>query len=106
DVPSGKLAYGTNYVWKVRYQDSRGAWSSYSVPTGFKTIYPPLKGARQGTNLVLQWPTNAVGFALQFTTNLTISSWATATPGPVIVNGQNTVTNGVTNRFRVYRLKR
>src|SRR5437899_871790 len=56
-LPAGKLAYASNYVWKVRYLDSRGAWSSYSAATGFKTVFPGLVGTRRGANLVLQWPT-------------------------------------------------
>ena len=33
-VPSGNLAYSTDYTWGVRYQDNHGAWSNW----GFATI--------------------------------------------------------------------
>ena len=30
-VPSGKLYFGSNYQWHVRYQDSRAGWSANSA---------------------------------------------------------------------------
>ena len=66
---------------------------------------PRLAILRSGANLVLTWPTNASGFTLQSTTNL-ISPvvWITNTPAPVIVNGQNTVTNPFSGTKKFYRL--
>jgi hypothetical protein len=106
NVPPGKVNFGSNYQWRVRYQDSRNGWSGYSTPTSFFTIGPLLTGFKQGTNLVLKWPTNAVGFTLQWATNLPATNWSNATPSPVVVNGQYTVTNNATNRMRIYRLKK
>jgi hypothetical protein len=40
-VPSGRLGYGTTYHWRVRYKDSRGAWSSWSVSHSFTTQAAP-----------------------------------------------------------------
>jgi len=40
-VPSGVLSYATVYYWRVRYQDSFGRWSPWSVETSFTTL-PPL----------------------------------------------------------------
>ena len=58
-----------------------------------------------GANVILIWPTNATGFTLQSTTNLGSSAvWTTNSPAPVIVNGQNTVTNPLTDPQRYYRL--
>ncbi|MGD0137373.1 MAG: C10 family peptidase [Tepidisphaeraceae bacterium] len=37
-VPSTLLAYGTGYQWQVRYEDSGGLWSNWSIPTEFTTI--------------------------------------------------------------------
>lgn len=34
-VPDGWLSYGFKHYWRVRYKDSRGAWSSWSVPQAF-----------------------------------------------------------------------
>ena len=104
-VPSGKLYYGSNYQWKVRYEDSRSGWSSNSVATTFTTLGPFLSATMQGTNAVLKWPTNAPGFTLQWSANLGSPIWSNAIPSPAVVNGQFTVTNGVTNNLRFYRLK-
>lgn len=105
-VPTNRLYYGSDYQWHVRFQDSRNGWSSNSTQTTFTTIGPLLNGIKQGTNLVLKWPTNAVGFTLQLNTNLLTTNWTAATPAPVIVSGQYTVTNKFTNQFKFYRLKR
>jgi hypothetical protein len=105
-VPAAKLYYGSNYQWHVRYQDSRSGWSSYSAQTTFTTGGPLLSGSKQGTNMVLNWPTNALGFSLQWVTNLSLVNWSNATPVPVIVSGQYTVTNSMTNNARFYRLKK
>ena len=45
------------------------------------------------------------GFTLQSATNLiSTATWTTVSPVPVIVNGQNTVTNAITGRPAFYRL--
>jgi hypothetical protein len=105
-VPTNRLFFGSNYQWRVRYRDSRNAWSSNSTPTSFSTLMPLLSGTKQGTNIVLKWPTNAQGFSLQWSTNLGTANWSNATPAPAIVSGQYTVTNNMTNNFRFYRLRR
>ena len=105
-VPADTLYYGSNYAWKVRYQDSRGGWSSYSAQTAFTTMVPILNGTKQGASIVLQWSTNASGFALQWAANLSLVNWSNATPAPEIVSGQYTVTNSMTNDLRFYRLKK
>jgi uncharacterized repeat protein (TIGR03803 family) len=58
-----------------------------------------------GTDAILRWPTNATGLTLQSTTDLRSPiTWGVVTPGPVIVNGFNTVTNPVSGAARFYRL--
>lgn len=58
-----------------------------------------------GANVILTWPTNATGFALQSTTNLgSLAVWTTNTPEPVIVNGQHAVTNPISGRQKFFRL--
>jgi hypothetical protein len=34
-VPSGSLSYSTTYYWRMRYQDSQGAWSEWSESRSF-----------------------------------------------------------------------
>jgi hypothetical protein len=36
-VPVGTLLYDTTYYWRVRYQDSQGAWSEWSASRSFTT---------------------------------------------------------------------
>jgi hypothetical protein len=105
-VPANRLSYGSNYEWRVRYQDSRNGWSANSATTTFTTRGPVLSSARQGTNVLLQWPSNAPGFTLQWITNVTSTNWSNATPSPTLVNAQFTVTNSATNNARFYRLKK
>jgi hypothetical protein len=51
------------------------------------------------------WPTNATGFTLQSTTNLVSPVvWTTNSPAPIVVNGQNTVTNPILGGQRFYSL--
>ena len=69
------------------------------APTPQLTIIP------SGANVVLTWPTNATGFTLQSTMNLGSSAvWSTNSPAPVVVNGQNTVTNPITGTQQFFRL--
>jgi formylglycine-generating enzyme len=60
---------------------------------------------RSAANVILTWPTNATGFTLQSTTNLVSPAvWNTVSPAPVIVNGQNAVTNPISGTRKFYRL--
>src|ERR1017187_610526 len=60
---------------------------------------------RSAANVILTWPTNATGFTLQSTTNLVSPAvWTTVVPGPVAVNGNNTVTNPISGTLQFYRL--
>ena len=63
-----------------------------------------------GTSVTLSWPTNVAGFdytgyTLQSTTNLVSPAfWSTNSPAPVVIAGQNTVTNPITGAQKFYRL--
>ena len=80
---------------------------SFGNGTVFSISFAPqLIITRCETNVILSWPTNAVGFTLQSTTNLVSPTvWSANFPAPVIVNGQTTVTNPITDVQRFYRLK-
>jgi hypothetical protein len=54
--------------------------------------------------VLLVWPTNAIGFFLQSATSLVSPIWATNLPAPVVVNGQNTVTNPISGVQEFFRL--
>jgi hypothetical protein len=69
------------------------------------TVLPRLTIVHSGANVVLRWPTNYAGFTLQSATNLVPpAAWSTVSPGPVIVSGQNTVTNSASSTKKFYRL--
>ncbi|MCI0748593.1 MAG: hypothetical protein L0Y58_24555 [Verrucomicrobia subdivision 3 bacterium] len=70
------------------------------------TLEPLLSGTKLGTNIVLTWTTNSSGFALQWSTTPTTPNWTNAEPSPVVVNGQFTVTNGMTGSLKLYRLRK
>jgi uncharacterized repeat protein (TIGR03803 family) len=75
--------------------------------TLFSLFVPPqLCLSASGSNITLIWPTNALGFTLQSTANLSPADWAPVSPGPTVVNGQNTVTTSITNVSQFYRLTR
>jgi formylglycine-generating enzyme required for sulfatase activity len=61
--------------------------------------------SRSAANVILTWPTNATGFTLQSTTNLVSTAvWTAVVPGPIAVNGNNTVTNPISGTQQFYRL--
>ena len=67
---------------------------------------PSLQAQASGNNLMLSWPMSTQNFSLQTTTNLgDPNSWVTLTNVPAVLNFQNTVTNGISDRMRFYRLK-
>jgi uncharacterized repeat protein (TIGR03803 family) len=65
---------------------------------------PQMRITPSGADVILTWPANANGFTLQSTTDLSSPVWTTNSPPPVVVNGQNTVTNPVSGTRKFYRL--
>ena len=81
------------------------------VGTVFRlTVLPPqLVINPSGANVILSWPTNYAGFFtgfdLEFATNLASPAvWRTNSTAPVVINGQNVVTNPVTGSQMFFRL--
>jgi uncharacterized repeat protein (TIGR03803 family) len=61
--------------------------------------------------IILSWTGNYgafsyAGYTLQSTTNLASQVWTTNSPAPVVVNGQNTVTNPISGTQQFFRLSR
>lgn len=81
---------------------------SLAYGTVFRLSLPPppqLTIIRSVGNVVLRWPTNTFGFALQSTTNLVSPAvWSTVSPPSVVVSGQNAVTNPVSGAQKFFRL--
>jgi hypothetical protein len=88
--------------------DNYHEWLAGTDPTNALSSPAQLTIAPSGvppSAIILTWSTNAVRFTLQSTTNLpSPTAWVTNSPAPVIVNGQNTVTNPVTGAQKFYRL--
>jgi len=85
--------------------DNYHEWLAGTDPTNPFSSPAQLTITPSRTNVVLTWPTNAVGFTLQSTTNLVSPAvWSTNFPAPVVIAGQNTVTNPITGTQQFYRL--
>lgn len=97
---------------------SAGSFDAFNLGSGTATPFgldyatvsvipepPRLTIVPGGANVVLTWPTNVIGFTLQSSTNLGSSAvWTTNSPEPVVVNGQNTVTNPISGIRVFFRL--
>ncbi len=94
-ILSGNTLYGTTYGG----MSGQGTVFSIRLP-----LPPPLTLNPSGPDVVLTWPTNATSFTLHSTTNLMSPLWNTVSPAPVVVNGQNVVTNPISGTQRFYRL--
>jgi uncharacterized repeat protein (TIGR03803 family) len=100
-ILSGNTLYGT-----ASEGGSSGDGTVFSLSLGSASApQPQLTIIPSGTNVILTWPTNATVFTLQSTTNLVSPVvWNTVSPAPVIVNGQNAVTNPISGSQKFYRL--
>jgi hypothetical protein len=95
-ILSSNTLYGT--------ANSRGN-SGYGTVFSLTLPPPQLTVISSRANVILTWPTNFTGFSLQSTTNLGSSAiWTTNSPAPVVVNGQNTVTNPISGTQQFFRL--
>ncbi|HWW02385.1 MAG TPA: hypothetical protein VNZ64_21990 [Candidatus Acidoferrum sp.] len=82
-----------------------GTWFAMDNLTVTTNPGPRLTVTRSRTELILTWPTNATGFTVQSATNLVSqAAWTTVSPGPTVVNGQNTVTNPISRTQQFFRL--
>ena len=94
-ILSGNTLYGT-----AQYGGSSGEGTVFAL-----SLVPSLGIAVTGNQVVLSWPTWARNYGLQTTTNLVSAAfWTTVSPGPVVVNGQNVVTNPISGTQKFYRL--
>jgi hypothetical protein len=78
---------------------------SQSVPVLTVTVNADRSGAAEPNSIILTWPATNGGFTLQSTTNLCSPMvWANVSNAPVVVNGQNRVTNIISGGQQVFRL--
>jgi hypothetical protein len=120
DGVTSKLVQGVDYVEFTGVKSdamgnlviifSGSAGSGLSAEGDFngfqlEQVPPQLTIIRSGTNVTLTWPTNATGFTLEFATNLVSPIfWNTNSAAPVVINGQNTVTNPISGTRMFFRL--
>ena len=104
--PYGGLILSSDTLYGTTDIGGLGGGTVFSL-----SFAPQLTISLSGTNIILTWPTNYVGFdytgfTLQSTTNLFSPPvvWSTNLPAPVVVNGQNTVTNPLAATQQFYRL--
>jgi hypothetical protein len=88
--------------------DSTAAFSPTLVsapPVLGVAVTPSGSGSLTPSSIVLAWPTNNPGITLQSTTSLAEPIvWTTVSNAPVVVNGQNTVTNIISGAQQFFRL--
>ena len=111
DTPMGGLILSGNTLYGMAQYDGNPG------PAGNGTVFsisfvPQLSITPLQTNVVLAWPTNVAGFdyagyALQCAANLTPPVvWSNVSSEPVVVSGQNTLTNLITGTQMFFRLAR
>jgi len=102
-ILSGNTLYGTSI-----FGGSAGNGMVFSLSFRPQLTITPSGAPPSG--IILSWPTNVAGFdytgyTLQSTTNLVPPVvWSTNSPAPVVIAGQNTVTNPITGPQQFYRL--
>ena len=98
-VLSGNTLYGT-----ANGGGTNGSGTVFKFSFGSVSA-PQLAILRSGTNVIVSWPVGATGFTLEFATNLVPPVvWNNNLPAPVVVNGQNVVTNGISGTRKFYLL--
>jgi hypothetical protein len=71
-----------------------------------QSVVPALQAQISAGNVSVSWPTSAIGYNLQMTSNLTpTNAWTTVTNAPVIIGPQNVVTNVISPGSQFFRLK-
>ncbi len=125
---AGNIYYERTYNWSstgvmtgstpetTQFTNSAGVpWGTYSLvvvangissaPISF-VLQPKLTLVQSGGNVILSWPTNSGGLALQYTTSLVPPvTWSSNLQRAFIINGQNVVTNPLTGTEMFFRLQ-
>jgi len=102
---------GASAVYVAFSDANTGGYAIKPISTGGFQIghfelLPSLQISRFGNQIVLSWPTNSVGFTMEYATNLPATSWISNSSSPAIVSGQYTATNTISDNARFYRLQK
>jgi hypothetical protein len=79
---------------------------SYAVDNIVMQPIPSVAFQISGTDIIVSWPTNALGFSLQSATNLDIEDWTAITNAPIVIGTNYTITLSTTNQIQFFSLKR
>jgi hypothetical protein len=106
---------GTVVAWGLSSDVPAGLTNVTAIAAGLDhtvaiVAYPPvltLEARAMGDELILSWSTNAVGFTLQSTPDLTPPvTWIDSPAAPSVIGGQFKVTNVFSGNAQFYRLKK
>jgi hypothetical protein len=82
-----------------------GNFCPFMASAYLQALPPTASAILSGNNFILTWPASATGFTLESTVNLAPPVvWTTNSPAPVLINGQNTVTDPISGTQKFYRL--
>lgn len=105
--PNGGLIFsGGNLYGTAHGGGASGYGSLFRVAVeGGSTVEPPLLSiTRSGSNVIVSWTTNAVGFNLQSSTTLTAGDWVPVLEAPAVVGSEFQVTTSAQSPHRFFRL--
>lgn len=111
------LCLARSGVYTILCRDEHVSFDAgYSLSLKAQTILPPLPASgpddpslaivRCGTDVILQWRTNAVGFRLEFASMVPSTNWSPVADTPQAVEGRFFVTQPITAGTRFFRLHR
>jgi hypothetical protein len=101
-------------IWDYAYAGSADIFSMVNTNGTLRPVCSTIQGWSytavlniqiSGANVILNWPTNATGFTLEFATNLVSPAlWQTNSMTPLIISGQNVITNPISGAQMFFRL--
>lgn len=115
-TPDGKVIIGSYDARKLVALKASGAAAQSPWPLARQNLAntasldsltrPALQITRSNNQVVLSWPTSPAGFSLEFASALPAATWTPVSPAPVVIGGENIVTDTLTSGVRLYRLKK
>jgi hypothetical protein len=82
-----------------------GTGVSYQIDNIVLQPVPSVAAALVGSNAALSWPTNALGFNVEYSTNMAAGTWTAVTNAPTIRGTNYTVSLTAQAGSRFFRLK-